>query len=55
METNGKSKMQEKKKVEKEKEEPTMNVNKGRMHKENLQKKINEEVRMIIPCFFQYF
>lgn len=42
--------MQEKKKIQKEKEVPTMNVNKGRMHKENLQKKLNEKVKMIILC-----
>uniref|UniRef100_A0A0R3S3U6 Pescadillo homolog n=1 Tax=Elaeophora elaphi TaxID=1147741 RepID=A0A0R3S3U6_9BILA len=41
METEGESKVQEKKKIQKE--VPTMNVNKGRMHKENLQKKLNEE------------
>ncbi|KAL4002586.1 Pescadillo N-terminus family protein [Acanthocheilonema viteae] len=43
MNTEGESKMQEKKKIQKEEEVPTMNVNKGRMHKENLQKKLNEE------------
>ncbi|VDK73210.1 unnamed protein product [Litomosoides sigmodontis] len=41
VETDGESKMQEK--IRKEKEVSTMNVNKGRMHKENLQKKLNEE------------
>uniref|UniRef100_A0AAF5PP75 Pescadillo homolog n=1 Tax=Wuchereria bancrofti TaxID=6293 RepID=A0AAF5PP75_WUCBA len=43
METEGESRVQEKKKIQKEKEVPIMNVNKGRMHKENLQKKLNEE------------
>uniref|UniRef100_A0A1I7VK08 Pescadillo homolog n=1 Tax=Loa loa TaxID=7209 RepID=A0A1I7VK08_LOALO len=43
MKTERESTIREKKKVQKEKEVPTMNVNKGRMHKENLQKKLNEE------------
>lgn len=50
VETDGESKTQEKEKIRKEKEVPTMNVNKGRMHKENLQKKLNEEVKMITLC-----
>ncbi|VDP14173.1 unnamed protein product [Onchocerca flexuosa] len=37
------SRLQEKEKILKEKEVSTMNVNKGRMHKENLQKKLNEK------------
>ncbi|CAG9530602.1 unnamed protein product [Cercopithifilaria johnstoni] len=43
METEEKSNIREKKKIQKEKEIPTMNVNKGQMHRENLQKKLNEE------------
>ncbi|VDK62113.1 unnamed protein product [Onchocerca ochengi] len=42
-EIEGESKLQEKKKILKEKEVSTMNVSKGRMHKENLQKKLNEK------------
>ncbi|VDO34222.1 unnamed protein product [Brugia timori] len=37
------NKVQERKKIQKEKEVPIINVNKGRMHKENLQKKLNEK------------
>ncbi|KAM3723699.1 Pescadillo [Dirofilaria immitis] len=42
IDTERKSKLQEKKKVV-EKKVSTMNVSKGRMHKENLQKKLNEK------------
>nr|A8QHQ0.2 RecName: Full=Pescadillo homolog [Brugia malayi] len=43
METEAENKVQERKKIQKEKEVPIINVNKGRMHKENLQKKLNEK------------
>lgn len=35
-------------KMEKGKEEVTMKVDRGKMHKENMQKKINEQVRMVL-------
>uniref|UniRef100_A0A915PI92 Pescadillo homolog n=1 Tax=Setaria digitata TaxID=48799 RepID=A0A915PI92_9BILA len=41
-EIEGESEIQEKKRIRKEKEVSNMDVNKGQMHKENLQKKLNE-------------